>query len=192
MICRPPLMVIRNPDTYDEDSHITTSEVRQQLAAHLTRLWRYGLVLSRNHDVAEELVQSTCVRALEKSAQFTPGTRIDRWLFSILHSIWISDLRARRVRLGQGFVESEELLAPDTQERDDERLHFQKIMQRVSALPEAQRNTVFLVYVEGFTYQEAAETLAVPIGTIMSRLATARSALAKSFDAQASAQEKRS
>lgn len=52
-------MVIRNPDTYDEDSHITTSEVRQQLAAHLTRLWRYGLVLSRNHDVAEELVQST-------------------------------------------------------------------------------------------------------------------------------------
>jgi RNA polymerase sigma-70 factor, ECF subfamily len=61
-------MVIRNPDTYDEDSHITTSEVRQQLAAHLTRLWRYGLVLSRNHDVAEELVQSTCVRALEKSA----------------------------------------------------------------------------------------------------------------------------
>ncbi|ADD76771.1 RpoE [Pantoea ananatis LMG 20103] len=192
MICRPPLMVIRNPDTYDEDSHITTSEVRQQLAAHLTRLWRYGLVLSRNHDVAEELVQSTCVRALEKSAQFTPGTRIDRWLFSILHSIWISDLRARRVRLGQGFVESEELLAPDTRERDDERLHFQKIMQRVSALPEAQRNTVFLVYVEGFTYQEAAETLAVPIGTIMSRLATARSALAKSFDAQASAQEKRS
>ncbi|CRH33507.1 RNA polymerase sigma-E factor RpoE [Pantoea ananatis] len=192
MICRPPLMVIRNPDTYDEDSHITTSEVRQQLAAHLTRLWRYGLVLSRNHDVAEELVQSTCVRALEKSAQFTPGTRIDRWLFSILHSIWISDLRARRVRLGQGFVESEELLAPDTRERDDERLHFQKIMQRVSALPEAQRNTVFLVYVEGFTYQEAAETLAVPIGTIMSRLATARSALAKSFDARASAQEKRS
>lgn len=185
-------MVIRNPDTYDEDSHITTSEVRQQLAAHLTRLWRYGLVLSRNHDVAEELVQSTCVRALEKSAQFTPGSRIDRWLFSILHSIWISDLRARRVRLGQGFVESEELLAPDTRERDDERLHFQKIMQRVSALPEAQRNTVFLVYVEGFTYQEAAETLAVPIGTIMSRLATARSALAKSFDAQASAQEKRS
>ncbi|MCW1972065.1 UNVERIFIED_ORG: RNA polymerase sigma-70 factor (ECF subfamily) [Pantoea agglomerans] len=185
-------MVIRNPDTYDEDSHIKTSEVRQQLAAHLTRLWRYGLVLSRNHDVAEELVQSTCVRALEKSAQFTPGTRIDRWLFSILHSIWISDLRARRVRLGQGFVESEELLAPDTRERDDERLHFQKIMQRVSALPEAQRNTVFLVYVEGFTYQEAAETLAVPIGTIMSRLATARSALAKSFDAQASAQEKRS
>ena len=75
------------------------------------------------------------------------------------------------MRLGQGFVESEALLAPDTHERDDDRLHYQKIMQRVSALPEAQRNTVFLVYVEGFTYQEAADTLSVPIGTIMSRLA---------------------
>lgn len=52
-------------------------------------------------------------------------------------------------------------------------------MQRVNRLPEAQRNAVFLVYVEGFTYQEAAMTLSVPIGTIMSRLATARLTLAK-------------
>ncbi|GKX45452.1 hypothetical protein Pcaca03_02040 [Pectobacterium carotovorum subsp. carotovorum] len=96
------------------------------------------------------------------------------------------------MRLGQGFVESEALLAPDTHERDDDRLHYQKIMQRVSALPEAQRNTVFLVYVEGFTYQEAADTLSVPIGTIMSRLATARSTLAKSVDALPAAKEKRS
>lgn len=70
-------MVTLNPDYRCEERKITTSDVRQQLAAHLTRLWRYGLVLSRNREVAEELVQSTCVRALEKSAQFTPGTRID-------------------------------------------------------------------------------------------------------------------
>lgn len=87
-----------------------------------------------------------------------PGTRIDRWLFAILHSIWISELRARHVRQGQGFVASDELLAPDTREQDETRLHYLKVMQRVNALPEAQRNTVFLVYVEGFTYQEAANT----------------------------------
>ncbi|RNM24627.1 sigma-70 family RNA polymerase sigma factor [Dickeya undicola] len=182
---------ILNPEFYREDKKITTSDVRQQLAAHLTRLWRYGLVLSRNHDVAEELVQSTCVRALEKSAQFTPGTRIDRWLFSILHSIWISDLRANRVRMGQGFIDSDELLAPDTHALNDDRRHYQKIMQRVSALPEAQRNALFLVYVEGFTYQEAADTLLVPIGTIMSRLAAARTTLAKPVDESAVAKEKR-
>lgn len=97
-------MDTRNPDLLVEGKPIATREVRQQLAAHLTRLWRYGLVLSRNRDIAEELVQSTCVRALERSGQYTPGTRIDRWLFAILHSIWISELRARHVRQGQGFV----------------------------------------------------------------------------------------
>ena len=74
---------------------------------------------------------------------------------------------------------------------EDDR-QYQQLMRRVSALPEAQRNAVFLVYVEGFTYQEAAETLAVPVGTIMSRLATARATLVKSFDLPPTAKEKRS
>ena len=116
-------------------------------------------------------MQSTCVRALEKSAQFTPGTRIDRWLFAILHSIWVSDLRASKVRLGQGFVDIDQLTAADTRPFDEDSRHFQQVMRRVNGLPEAQRNAVFLVYVEGLTYQEAADTLSVPIGTIMSRLA---------------------
>lgn len=191
MTCRLPSTDTRNPDTW-RSTQIATSDVRQQLAAHLSRLWRYGLVLSRNRDIAEELVQATCVRALEKSSQYMADTRIDRWLFTILHSIWISELRARHVRQGQGFVAGDELMAPDTREQDEARLHYLKIMQRVNALPEAQRNTVFLVYVEGFTYQEAADTLAVPIGTVMSRLATARATLAKSADVLPTAKEKRS
>lgn len=147
-------------------------------------------MLSRSRDIAEELVQATCVRALEKGAQFAPGTRIDRWLFSILHSIWISDLRARRVRMGQGFVDTDDLQAPDTREHDEEHRHYLQIMRRVNALPEAQRNAVYLVYVEGFSYQEAAGTLSVPIGTIMSRLATARATLAKTQPALPAVKEK--
>ncbi len=154
-------------------------------------MWRYAMVLSRNKDVAEELVQSTCVRALERSAQYTPGTRIDRWLFTVLHSVWINELRAQRVRMGQGFVESDELLAPDHQQHNEQRMQYAKVMQRVGQLPEAQRNAVFLVYVEGFTYQEAADTLAVPIGTIMSRLAVARTTLASAVTARPAVQEKR-
>ena len=190
-IYRRPLTAILNPETGCEDRKITTSDVRQQLAVHLNRLWRYGLVLSRSRDMAEELVQATCVRALEKGAQFAPDTRIDRWLFSILHSIWISDLRARRVRMGQGFVDTEDLLAPDTHEQDEDRQRYQQIMRRVNALPEAQRNALFLVYVEGFSYQEAADTLSVPIGTIMSRLATARATLANTASVPPAAKEKR-
>ncbi|ELW9544167.1 TPA: sigma-70 family RNA polymerase sigma factor [Klebsiella aerogenes] len=171
---------------------MTNRIVDSQLAAHLSRLWRYGLVLSHNRDVAEELVQATCLRALEKSAQFTPGTRIDRWLFAILHSIWISELRARQVRLGKGFVECDELTAPEPGEQDDTQWRYRQLMLRVNQLPEAQRNAVFLVYVEGFSYQEAAETLSVPIGTIMSRLAAARETLAKTPAISPPAQEKRS
>lgn len=135
------------------------------------------MVLSKKRDVADDLVQATCVRALERGQQIEADTQIDRWFFSILHSIWINEVRAQQVRRGQGFVDIDELDALPV-EFDNQR-QANQIMQRVNHLPEAQRNTLFLVYVEGFTYQEAAQTLDVPIGTIMSRLASARQTLAK-------------
>lgn len=66
------------------------------LAENLTRLWRYGLVLSSNRDAAEDLVQATCIRALERSHQFQPGTKLDRWLFTILNSIWKNEIRSQK------------------------------------------------------------------------------------------------
>lgn len=98
-------------------------------------------------------------------------------------------MRARRVRQGRG-VESDDLLAPDADQQDGARLHNTKIMQHVSALPEALRNAVFLVYVEGFTWQEAADTLSVPIGTIMSRLATERAKIAQVVHAPSPVEER--
>ena len=89
-----------------------------ELPSLLPRLWRYGLVLARNPEIAEDLVQTTCVRALEKSSQFEIGTRLDRWLFTILRSIWINQLRAQRVRSGQGLVDPEEALVSDGATRD--------------------------------------------------------------------------
>ena len=137
------------------------------------------MVLSHKRDVADDLVQSTCVRALERSAHVVDCAGVDRWLFSILHSIWVNELRAQHVRQGQGFVDASELDTPsDAFSFEDKHWHTQ-VMQRVKHLPEAQRNAVFLVYVEGFTYQEAAMTLSVPVGTIMSRLASARLTLAQ-------------
>ncbi|WP_438271876.1 RNA polymerase sigma factor [Serratia quinivorans] len=132
-------------------------------------------MLSHRRDVADDLVQATCVRALERAAQFAVGTRMDRWLFAILHSIWLNETRAQHIRQGQGFVDVEELAGSETSE---EPIWANEVMQRVNRLPEAQRNTLFLVYVEELSYREAAEVLGVPIGTIMSRLAAARLRLA--------------
>jgi RNA polymerase sigma-70 factor (ECF subfamily) len=148
------------------------------IGAVLPRLWRYGLVLSGNRDTAEDLVQATCVRALERAHQFEAGTRLDRWLISILHSIWLNEIRARKVRQGQGLVDADAVLVFDGLRDTETNILAGQVLREVQDLPEVQRETLYLVYVEGLTYREAADTLAVPIGTVMSRLAAARAKLA--------------
>jgi RNA polymerase sigma-70 factor, ECF subfamily len=153
-------------------------EIRIGLSQHLARLWRYGLALSSARDVAEDLVQATALRALERAEQFQSGTRLDRWLFSILRSIWLNEVRARRIREGQGFVDPDQVLFSDGQEVETN-IFAGQVLNAVHRLPEAQRETVLLVYVEGLSYSEAAEFLGTPIGTVMSRLAAARLTLSK-------------
>ena len=143
------------------------------LPSMLPRLWRYGLVLARNPETAEDLVQTTCVRALEKSSQFEISTRLDRWLFAILRSIWINQLRGQRIRSGRGVVDTEALTSDGVREIETN-IFAAQVLREVLDLPESQRETVLLVYVEGLTYREAAEVLTVPVGTVMSRLAAAR------------------
>ena len=145
-----------------------------ELPALLPRLWRYGLILSRDSVLAEDLVQATALRALERSSQFVAGTRLDRWLFSILRSIWLNQLRAQRVRTGHGLLDAEDVLVAEGVEQIETNILAGQVLKRAMGLPEAQRETLLLVYVEGFTYQEAANVLDVPIGTVMSRLAAVR------------------
>ena len=154
-------------------------EVRAGLEPCLARLWRYALVLTRGNDAAEDLVQATCLRALERADQFTPGTRLDRWLFTILRSIWLNEIRSRRIRERGGFVDAEDALTSDGAREIETNILASEVLMAVGKLPEAQREAVLLVYAEGYSYAEAASALSVPIGTVMSRLAAARAALAR-------------
>ncbi|MGO8646677.1 sigma factor, partial [Rhizobium ruizarguesonis] len=74
------------------------ADIRSGLTENPARLLRYCLVLSHQRDIADDRVQATCLRALERADKFSLGTWLDRWLFSILHSIWLSEIRARRGR----------------------------------------------------------------------------------------------
>jgi RNA polymerase sigma-70 factor (ECF subfamily) len=154
-------------------------EVRAGLEPNLARLWRYAVVLSSSRDAADDLVQATCLRALERADQYQPGTRVDRWLFSILRSIWFNELRARRVREGAGLVAADQALTIDGAGTIEMNVLASEVLTAVGRLPEAQRETVLLVYAEGYTYAEAAQALGTPVGTVMSRLYAARIALAK-------------
>jgi RNA polymerase sigma-70 factor (ECF subfamily) len=160
-------------------SEASRREVRAALEPSLARLWRYALVLSRARDVADDLVQATCLRAIERADQFVPGTRADRWLLAILRSIWLNEIRSRRIREGRGFVDPEDVLTSDGAHDIETNITASAVLGAINQLPEAQRETALLVYGEGYTYAEAAAALSIPIGTVMSRLATVRAALAK-------------
>lgn len=148
------------------------------LAGLLPRLWRFAYVLARSRDTAGDLVQATCLRAIERRHLFQPDSRLDAWTFTIMSSIWKNQLRAEKVRMGQGFVDPETALTVNGQHKAETNIFLRQVLDKVMILPEAQRSTVLLVYGEGLSYQEAADILEIPIGTVMSRLAAARKTLA--------------
>ncbi|MEO0401594.1 MAG: RNA polymerase sigma factor [Pseudomonadota bacterium] len=147
------------------------------MSAVYPRLWRYAVSLTGRRDWADDLVQTACLRALDKADQFEPGTHLDRWLFRMTQRVWLNELRSRKVRTGGGLVPVEDIDLPDKSPGAETNILARDVLNRVNALPEAQRQSVVLVYVEGFSYKEAAEIMEIPIGTVMSRLAAARKRL---------------
>ncbi|HKN28614.1 MAG TPA: RNA polymerase sigma factor [Roseiarcus sp.] len=160
-------------------SEASRHELRQGLEPCLGRLWRYALVLSGANDTAESLVQATCRRAVERADQFPAGARLDRWLFSTLRSIWLDEIRPRRIREAKAFVDAEGAVSSDGAFEFGANILATQVLKSIARLPEAQRETALLVYGEGYSYAEAASALSIPIDAVTSRLAAARSALAK-------------
>lgn len=152
--------------------------VRDGLSAVYPRLWRFCLVLCNNRERADDLAQQTCARALSSASKFKPGTHLDRWLFTIARRLWLNEIRAAKVRQGAGVVSVDDVDLSDKKPAVETNILAREVFHLIERLPDAQRLTVLLVYVEGYTYREAAEELECPIGTVMSRLAAARKALA--------------
>ena len=143
------------------------------------RLWRFCLVLTRTRAAADDLAQATCERALQNADKFTPGTDLDRWLFTMARRVFLNDIRATAVRTGQGLVPVEDTDLADQKPDVETNILAREVLDMVQALPEGQRLAATLVYVEGYSYRDAAAFLEVPVGTIMSRLATVRQTIAR-------------
>jgi RNA polymerase sigma-70 factor (ECF subfamily) len=159
---------------------MTGTDLPSMLPEMLPRLWAFALRISGNKHDAEDLVQRACVRALERAHQLQPDTSPLSWMFSIVHSTWLNELRARRVRDGSSIEWNDSFLenVPDPATRTPEtNVMHRQMVSAVERLPEAQRVVMLLVAVEGLSYSQAAEVLHVPVGTIMSRLARARQAI---------------
>ena len=153
-----------------------TETIQEQIVALLPRLRRFARNLVRAPHDADDMVQIAVERALLRLDQWRSDARLDSWLFKILRNAWIDEVRSR-ARRAKIFLPEEagEHVGEASMEREMDRLSVETAMAR---LPLDQRLAVSLVLVEGLAYKDAAEVLDVPIGTLTSRLARGREALA--------------
>ncbi len=158
-------------------------EVRRGLPGCYPRLWRFCVSLTARPDAGEDLAQMTCLRAMEKAHLFTPGTHLDRWLFVMARRLWLNEVRKNSIRGAAGFVPSEEIDIPDQKPSQETNILARQVFSELQSLPEAQRVTALLVFVEGYKYNEVADILDIPTGTVMSRISAARKTLTTRMDA---------
>ena len=149
------------------------AELELRLTDYVTSLRRYALVLTRNRDQAEDLVQETLVKAIAASDSWQPGSDLRVWLFRILHNTHISERRRAKVR------HDARLMLPEPVEETDptKRIELQQVLDALEELPEAQRLPIVLVALKEMSYADAARTLDLPLGTFYSRLGRGREAL---------------
>ena len=163
----------------DSGADRASTRFREDLVARLPNLRRFALTLCRSKTESDDLVQATCERALGRWQQFQPATRMESWLFAIMHSIWKNQLRsASNQRRAHGE------LAHAIDHTDGEREILGKIglSEVLSALTEItidQAAAITLVSLDGLSYAEAARVLGIPQGTLESRIARGRIALGR-------------
>jgi RNA polymerase sigma-70 factor (ECF subfamily) len=152
------------------------NDFHDQMVAILPRLRRFALSLTSNRVEADDLVQAACERALSRQRQWQPGTRLDSWMFRIIHTLRID--KARSMRESKIHLPLTEATFRPAGESENKRMEARQtlghVAQAMRQLSENNRLVLSLVCVEGLSYKDAAVTLDVPIGTIMSRLARAR------------------
>jgi RNA polymerase sigma-70 factor, ECF subfamily len=149
---------------------------------HLDGLYSYALVLTRNHSEAEDLVQETYVRAIQAMGRLRADNNMKGWLLTILRNIWLNQLRKRRT--GPQIINVEDGGAAHTVELswDSLALYISKIeteqvREAIQKLPIEFRDIILLREYEELSYQEITNVLDCPAGTVMSRLARARTKL---------------
>jgi RNA polymerase sigma-70 factor, ECF subfamily len=140
----------------------------------IPRLRRYAEALFRHRDGADDLVQDTLLRALEKSDLWTPGTNLRAWLFTLMHNLYVNHVR-RSVRDGQRV--NLDRINPSAAPGQIWPLMMRDLKRALARLPQEQRSVIWSIAVNGMKYEQAAQAYSVPIGTIRSRLCRARQTL---------------
>ena len=152
-----------------------------ELRAAIPRLRRYACALTRDATRADDLVQETLARAWEKRQLWKAGSDLRAWLFTVMHNVYVNQVAAAMreapsVPFDPSADGDEALLAAVPGEPAD-RLELQEVARQIQRLPPDQREVLLLAVFDELHYREIAAVLAIPVGTVMSRLSRARQRL---------------
>jgi RNA polymerase sigma-70 factor, ECF subfamily len=147
-----------------------------QLLEQLDSMYGFAIMLSRTREEAEDLVQQTCMKAIENASRCNGQGNFKAWLFTILKNAWLNRVRELSSHPNIPFDEFHLPAFAFVLPQEDEAL---QISAALASLPLEQREIIVLRDMEGFTYDEIASILECPPGTVMSRLHRARAQLRK-------------
>ena len=148
--------------------------LKDEIVALLPDLRAFARFMCREREAADDLVQSTVVIALDKQSQFTPGTNLKGWLFTIMRNRFYADLRSQRRR--PSSFDATPALAVDNPEAAVAMKELSSALWRLSAQA---REALILVGASGFSYEEASRLCGCTVGTLKVRVSRARKELAK-------------
>lgn len=160
------------------------ADFHEEALPHMDAVFRFALRLSGAEDRAQDLVQETFLRAFRSWDQYAPGTQCKSWLFTICRNVFLrntersqrhDEIVAENVGRSDGAFDAVNPLWAKTGKADPEGEFFSSIvdegvLQHLQSLPEDYRSAVVLSDLEDFSYQEIAEMMEVPVGTVKSRL----------------------
>jgi RNA polymerase sigma-70 factor (ECF subfamily) len=158
-------------------------ESTQSLVIELPALRRYAMNLMKGHANADDLVQSTLERAIEKFHLYEPDTDLRSWLFAVMRNIFRDHLRKHK-KLDAMSVELTEACAPSIQPDQIVNLIGKDLMHHFGTLKPKYQKLLLLVADHSISYKEAAEATGIPLGTVRSRLFRARIQLLKKLDGE--------
>ncbi len=149
------------------------NDITRQITEHIPHLRRYARVLLKN--CADDLVQDCLERACGRVNVSPPIINLRAWLFTIMHNLFVNRIRAKTRR--PEMTEYDDEVSMNVSETPEDSVVVRDITGAMELLPVEQREVLLLVAVESLRYEDIADLLNVPIGTVMSRLSRARKQL---------------
>lgn len=151
------------------------------LVQEMDNLKKFAMKLTRNTYDADDLLQSTVLRALEKKHLFQTDTDLFKWTSKIMYNLFVSGYR-RKVRFETQYDPESYIERESVEAQQDKKMEFLQVGEAMSTISCDHREILLMICVKGMSYNEVAEKLDIPVGTVRSRLSRARESLQTALD----------